>query len=190
MISDLAKEDLLRRLKSTLNKGTDTKIDKEFMHLESGFNAFAQEATIDLILRDTDVASILRIIAKEGDMNIVIDNSVMGVITAELKNISLNEAMQIILTSEELEARVSNNTIFVASRPVMAKKGLNRRYIKTFKLNNSDPVFIADILRASIFNKGYKVNETSAGSALQAVPAVPGTPAAEDAIGSSTGRAV
>lgn len=187
MISDLAKEDLLRRLQGGLKALDDTRIDKEYMHLEKGFSAFADDATIDLILRDTDVASILRIIAKEGGMNVVIDESVMGVITAELKGISLNEAMQIILTSEELEARVSNNTIFVASRPVMAKKGLNRRYIKTFKLNNSNAVFVADILRASIFNKGYKVNEDIAGSALQAVPAMPGSPAAESK-GSSTGQ--
>lgn len=186
VISDIARKDLLRRIQKTLNKGIETRIDKEFMNLESGFSAFAEDVTIDLILRDTDVASILRIIAKEGGMNVVIDESVMGVITAELKNISLNEAMQIILTSEELEARVSNNTIFVASRPVMAKKGLNRRYIKTFKLNNSNAVFVADILRASIFNKGYKVNDLISGSALQYTPAPQGTPAAE--AGSSTGQ--
>ncbi|MCK5177579.1 MAG: hypothetical protein KAQ92_07670, partial [Candidatus Aenigmarchaeota archaeon] len=132
-----------------------------------------------------DVASILRIIAKEGGMNIVIDESVMGFISAELRNISLNEAMQIILTSEELEARVSNNTIFIASRPVMAKKGLNRNFIKTFKLNNSNAVYIAGILRASIFNKGYKVNEEAEGAAFSATPT---GDQADNESGSSTGQ--
>ncbi len=136
-------------------------IDKSYIELDDKFNYFPEQTTIDLTLRDTDVASILRILAKEGNMNIVIDPSVKGVITAELKNISINEAMQVILTSEELEARVSNDTIFIASRPVMAKKGLNRNYIKTFNLNNSDPVYVAGILKASIFNKGYKVDESA-----------------------------
>lgn len=173
VISEMAKQDLRRRLNQHLKqqKEDGIRIDKEFIGLESGFDGFSEDAMIDLTLRDVDVASILRIIAKEGGMNFVIDESVMGFISAELKNISLNEAMQTILTSEELEARVTNNTIFVASRPAMAKKGLNRRFIKTFKLNNSNAVYIASILRASVFNKGYKVKDPVAGTALQAIPA-------------------
>ncbi len=192
VISDIAKKDLRRRLQSQLKMQQDNiRIDKEYLDLESGFSAFPEEAMIDLTLRDVGVASILRILAKEGDMNIVIDESVMGFISAELKNISLNEAMQIILTSEELESRISNNTIFVASRPVMAKKGLNRRYIKTFKLNNSNAVYISSILRASIFNKGYKVKDPVEGAALQAIPAPPGgslTGADPASTASSTGQ--
>jgi|GEM_PF-2228975 len=191
MISDMVRKNLMKNLQSHLMSRQEDgiRIDKEFMDLESGFNAFPEDAMIDLTLRDVDVASILRIIAKEGDMNVVIDESVMGFISAELKNISLNEAMQIILTSEELEARVANNTIFVASRPAMAKKGLNRKYVKTFKLNNSNAVYIASILRASIFNKGYKVQEGAAdGSAFQAIPAVPGADGQQSGMGSSTGQ--
>ncbi len=192
-ISDIAKKDLERRIRTHLNmqQADFTRIDKECMDLESGFDAFPEDAMIDLTLRDVDVASIIRILAKEGGMNVVIDESVMGFMSAELKNISLNEAMQTILTSEELEARISNNTIFVASRPAMAKKGLNRRYIKTFKLNNSNAVYVASILRASVFNKGYKVNDTvDAGAALQAIPAPPGQQDSEDSApaGSSTGQ--
>ena len=158
--------------------------------LRSLVRSLSASVCTDLV-KNIDVASILRIIAKEGGMNIVIDESVMGNITAELKNISLNQAMQIILTSEELEVRVSDNTIFVASRPAMAKKGLNRRYIKTFKLNNANAVYVAGILRASIFNKGYKVKDSVQGTALQAVPAPPGTQVdgtQNNATGTSTGQ--
>jgi len=188
-ISDMAKENIVQKLQSRMNSSLQTRIDREILELEGGFDAFPEEARIDLTLKDVDVASILRIVAKEGGMNIVIDESVMGFISAELKDISLNEAMQTILVSEELEARVSNNTIFVASRPVMAKRGLNRRFIKTFKLNNSDAVYISDILRASIFNKGYKVKQDDAvgGSALAALPAAPGIAQTEEE-GSSTGK--
>lgn len=117
----------------------------EIINLESDIAFFPKNLTIDITLRDVDIASILRIIAREGHKNIIVDRSVTGNISAELNKISLNEAMQVILTSEELEARLSNGTIFVASRPVMAKKGLNRRCIKTFKLNNSNPVEVAGI---------------------------------------------
>lgn len=140
--------------------------DSGLISLESGIKYFPEDLTIDLTLRDVDAASILRIIAKEGHKNIVIDQSVAGNISAELKKISLNEAMQVILTSQELESRLSNGTIYIASRPAMARKGLNRRCIKAFKLNNSNPVQIAQLLEASIFNKGYKVQQSAGGAAM------------------------
>ncbi len=188
LIPDMAKENLVKMLQSHMTSSRQTRIDRDFINLENRFDAFDEEARIDLTLKDVDVASILRIIAKEGGMNIVIDESVMGYISAELKDISLNEAMETILVSEELEARVSANTIFVASRPVMSKRGLNRRFIKTFKLNNSNAIYVADILRASIFNKGYKVkDESPGGSSFAAIPAMPGAPAINEA-GASTGQ--
>ncbi|EKE02685.1 MAG: hypothetical protein ACD_20C00346G0012 [uncultured bacterium] len=159
--------------------------DPKLLSLSREFNAFPATKKVDLILRDIDVPSVLRILAKEGGKNIILDNSVQGFINADLKNVSLNDAMKVILTSQELEFRVENNTIFVASRPAMAKKGLNRKYIKAFKLNNANAVDIAKILEASIFNKGYTVNESS-GLALQAVAAQPGQ--APAAVGTSTGQ--
>lgn len=185
-IQNLSKQDLTpnaARL-SFFNK------DNNMINLEPDIKYFPENLTIDLTLRDVDVASILRIIAKEGHKNIVIDQSVMGNISAELKKISLNQAMQIILTSQELESRLSNGTIFVASRPAMAKKGLNRRCIKTFKLNNSNPVEVAQILEASIFNKGYKVDEKAAGAAMAETAAAPGQASSDQQAqtGSSIGQ--
>lgn len=160
------------------------------INLEPEVNYFAQNLTIDLVLRDVDVPSVLRVLAKEGHKNIVIDNTVMGNITAELKKISLNDAMRIVLKSQELEARISDNTIFVASRPAMARKGLNRRCIKAFKLNNSNSVDIAQILEASIFNKGYKVNEQAAGASFAELTTGSSTTSSqqEQSAGSSTGQ--
>jgi len=151
------------------------------INMEPEVSYFPSGLTIDMVLRDVDVPSILRIISKEGHKNIVIDESVQGTISAELKKISLNDALRIILKSQELEARISDNAIFIASRPAMARKGLNRRYIKAFKLNNANAVNVAQILEASIFNKGYKVTEKAAGTAMaeltQPVPATGAAPA-------------
>ncbi len=183
-IQALAEKNLIMRdeAKLTLEK---IKADN-LISLESNFKEFPEDLTINLVLRDIDVASILRILAKEGGKNIVIDESVRGYISAELNDISLNEAMQIILTSEELETRVTNDTIFVASRPAMSKKGLSRRVIKTFKLNNANPVYVAQMLEASVFNKGYNVDEAASGGIFQAVA----SEEAEVEEGSSTGQSV
>lgn len=151
---------ILRKNKIYTQDNTPINIGSTMYNMETSFNAFPNNSTIDITLRDIDLPSALRIIAKEGHKNIVIDKSVKGTISAELKHVSLNEAMQTILTIEELEARVNDNTIYIASRSAMSLKGLNRKYIKAFKLNNANVVDVAQLIEASIFNKGYKVDET------------------------------
>lgn len=174
----------------------------KIMSLQTEMNVFPKTQMTNLILRETDVQSVLRILAKEGKKNIVLDDSVKGVINADLKNITLNQAFQSILTSQELEARVDGSTIFVGSRPAMARKGLNRKYIKAFKLDNSNAVNVAKLLEASIFNTGYKIDQTQqqqqTSSQPSTVPAVQTTqpgqaPAAASTIpatitGSTTGQ--
>jgi type II secretory pathway component GspD/PulD (secretin) len=148
--------------------------------LQKDFDVFSEGQKINLTLNEIDLPSVLIIIAQEGGKNIIIDESVFGTISADLKNITLNQAMKTILLSKELEARVDGNTIFVASRPAMAKKGLNRKFVKAFKLNNSNCVEIASILETSVFNKGYQVNDTaseSTATAMQAVETDGNTPA-------------
>jgi type II secretory pathway component GspD/PulD (secretin) len=133
--------------------------NSKIINLKTEFNFFADDIKIDFAFRDLDVAAALRLLGKEGGKNIVVDGSVKGSINLDLRNVSLNEAMELVLMSQELESRVSGNTIFIASRVAMSKKGLNRRYVKAFKLNNSNPIDIASILESSIFNKGYDLEE-------------------------------
>lgn len=164
--------------------------DKDgYINLSQPFKIFPDEAKINLTLDRIDIETVLRIIAKEGGKNMIVDESVQGFINADLKNVSLNEALKTILISEELEARVEGNTIFIASRPVMAKKGLNRKYIKTFKLNNANAVDVAKILEVSVFNKGYKVNEDASIANMAPIP-TEGAKGAEAAapVGTSTGQ--
>ncbi|MDD3149780.1 MAG: secretin N-terminal domain-containing protein [Candidatus Gastranaerophilales bacterium] len=167
-------------------------VNNDSIKLFNSFNAFDDAKKTNLVLDQIDVPSVLRILAEEGNKNIVLDESVQGFITAELKNVSLNEAMQVILTGEELEARVEGNTIFVASRPAMAKKGINRKYIKAFKLNNANSVEVAKILEASVFNKGYNVNESTENAITPAVMTenedLPNAPAIANTAQSSTGQ--
>ncbi|MFA6989427.1 MAG: secretin N-terminal domain-containing protein, partial [Candidatus Gastranaerophilaceae bacterium] len=139
-------------------------IEKEAINLDGDINLFPKDKKIKLVLDNIEIASVLKIISEESKQNIMVDNSVQGMINADLKNISLNEAFKIILTSQELEARIENGTIFVASRKAMAAKGLNRKYLKAFKLNNANAVDVAQIIEASVFNKGYKIKEDTSKS--------------------------
>lgn len=148
----------------------EANVEKDIINLNGNFEFFPDDAKINLTLDNIDVASVLKIIADEGGKNIVIDESVKGYINADLRNISLNEAFKLILISEELESRIEDGTVLVASRSTMAKRGLSRKFVKTFKLNNANAVEVAQILEASVFNKGYSVKEDEAGSTAAPAP--------------------
>lgn len=173
-VTDLSGIDSINQVENNLApisapKSLKSVIETGYLPLSYEFSAFDPSKKTNLKLYDTDVPSALRILAAEGGKNIVIDETVKGTVTAELKNVSLNEAMKTILVSKELEARIEGNTIYVASRPAMAKKGLNRKYVKAFKLNNSNAVYVAKILEASVFNKGYQSDQSSS-SPVTAAP--------------------
>lgn len=121
------------------------------------FHEFSNDETISLSLRNADIKEVLKELARLGNKSIIVDNSVGGQISCELEEVSLNQAMDLALATTELESRVLGNTIFIASKPAMLRKGLNRNLIKSFKLNYANCLDVASVLEASIFNKGLDV---------------------------------
>ncbi len=109
-----------------------------------------------LSFRDTPVKDVITEIARRGNVNIIIDKSCSGKITGDLRDVSLNEAMDNVLAAAGLQSRVlDNSTIVVGSTQAMVQLGLNRPMARAFKLSYSHPYDVAALLSASIFNKGY-----------------------------------
>jgi type II secretory pathway component GspD/PulD (secretin) len=120
------------------------------------FRLFAQEQLIhNLSFRDTPVREVIAEIARRGKLNILIDKSVVGKITGELRDVTLNEAMDSIMASAGLQNRIlDNSTVIIGSPQAMMQLGLNRSMAKAFKLSYAHPYDVAMLLHASIFNKG------------------------------------
>jgi type II secretory pathway component GspD/PulD (secretin) len=109
-----------------------------------------------LSFRDTPVKDVITEIARRGNVNIIIDKSCSGKITGDLRDVSLNEAMDNVLAAAGLQSRLlDNSTIVVGSTQAMVQLGLNRPMARAFKLSYSHPYDVAALLSASIFNKGY-----------------------------------
>ena len=70
--------------------------------------------TIDL--RNIDVQNVLRLIAKEGDVNIIAGDGVKGRITLTLRRVPLEQVFLTVLQSKELGFEVRGNVIRVAPR--------------------------------------------------------------------------
>ncbi|HEY9733950.1 MAG TPA: secretin N-terminal domain-containing protein [Drouetiella sp.] len=120
------------------------------------FKLIAEQHIIhNLRLRNTPVREVIAELAERGNLNVVIDKSVAGTVTANLKDVTLNEAMDYVLASSGLQARsLDKHTVLVAPLPTFVVLGLNRPKVRTFKLNYANPVEVANILQSSIFNKG------------------------------------
>lgn len=120
------------------------------------FKLIAEQHIIhSLRLRNTPVREVIAELAERGNLNVVIDKSVAGTVTANLKDVTLNEAMDYVLASSGLQARsLDKHTVLVAPLPTFVMLGLNRPKVRTFKLNYANPIEVANILQTSIFNKG------------------------------------
>lgn len=127
------------------------------VQIRQPFKLFAQQSLIHhLSFRDTPVREVISEIARRGKLNIIIDKSVTGKVTGELRDVTLNEAMDSVLASAGLESRkLDGNTVVVGSLQAMVEKGLNRPLARAFKLSYAHPYDVAMILQASVFNRGY-----------------------------------
>ena len=126
------------------------------VQIRKGFKLFVTEQLIhNLSFRDTPVKEVIAEIARRGNLNILIDKSVTGKITGELRDVTLNEAMDSVLAAAGLQHRtLDNNTVIIASLQAMAQLGLNRSMARVFKLSYAHPYDVAMILHASVFNRG------------------------------------
>lgn len=102
---------------------------------------------LSLNLQDVGVRSILQVIADFADLNIIASDSVKGNLTLRLKDVPWDQALDIVLQTNDLDKRRAGNVIFVAPREEMAareKLQLEQRqqiselevlHTETFKLN-------------------------------------------------------
>lgn len=127
------------------------------VQIKKPFKLFAQAGIIHhLSFRDTPVREVISEIARRGNLNIIIDKSVNGKITGELTDLTLNEAMDNVLAAAGLESRpLDNSTVIVGTLQAMVQLGLNRPVARAFKLSYAHPFDVAQILTASIFNRGF-----------------------------------
>ncbi|MEK7241252.1 MAG: secretin and TonB N-terminal domain-containing protein, partial [Planctomycetota bacterium] len=83
-----------------------------------------------LFVRDADIRDVLQGFSKEGKVNIVVDPDVSGKVTVDLKDVTMAQAMDALLTPMGLEYRVDSGFIRVFKpRPVTRMFRLN--YILT-----------------------------------------------------------
>jgi MSHA biogenesis protein MshL len=95
-----------------------------------------QEEPFSFSLREADVKDILRAIGKQANYNVVVEPDVKGVTTVDLKNVTLNKALEYILEPLGFTYKIEDKTIYV-SKPKLETKIFNVNYIALKKIGTS-----------------------------------------------------
>jgi len=96
-----------------------------------------------LEFREVDIKDVLRQLAKQYDLNIVFSESVSGLVTVQLKNVTIDEALEAIITINGFVYTKKGGVFKVTTAEEAEKEGKQTR---VFRLNNAD----ATLLRASL----------------------------------------
>ncbi len=87
-------------------------------------------------LREADLKDVLRGIAKQSNYNVVMEPDVKGVSTVDLKNVTLNKALDYILEPLNYTYKIDDNTVYV-SKPKTETRIFQLNYAAFQKLGNS-----------------------------------------------------
>ncbi len=77
---------------------------------------------IDLNFQDVELRSVLQIIAEVSELNLVVSDNVGGNITLRLKNVPWDQALDIVLKTENLDKRILGNVLLIAPAEEIAER--------------------------------------------------------------------
>lgn len=149
-------EESARKLAQSLARKPNVTSVSGTVQVRRPFKLFAsQELLHNMSFRDMPAREVVAELARRGGLNIIIDKSVVGKITGDLKDLTLDEAMDTVLAAAGLQSRKLDNTVIVGTAQAMIQLGLNRPIARVFKLSYAHPYDVAMLLNASVFNRGY-----------------------------------
>ena len=105
-------------------------------------NQLTNNNFISLEARDADVKDVLRALAKQSGSNIIISEDVEGSVTVSFDNISIQDALDIILRASNLAFVEHNNVVWIDQQENLAKsgEGMITKIVKLNYANSTDMV--------------------------------------------------
>lgn len=104
-----------------------------------------------LEFREVDIKDVLRQLAKQFNLNIVFSEAVKGLVTVQLSNVSIEQALDSIITVNGFAYTKKENVYKVTTPEEAEREGKQTRL---FKLNNADAVKLKDTLKKVLTSDG------------------------------------
>ncbi len=121
----------------------------------SSFFCFSQTKDSSMIeyleFREVDIKDVLRQLAKQYNINIVFSESVTGIVTVQLHDISVDEAIDSIVTVNGFVYTKKGNIIKVTTSEEAEKEG---KVTRLFKLNNADASELVETFKKVLTSEG------------------------------------
>jgi type IV pilus assembly protein PilQ len=114
-----------------------------------------------LEFREVDIKDILRQLAKQYNLNIVFSESVKGLVTVQLSNVSIDQALDSIITVNGFSYTKKENVYKVTTIEEAEKEG---KQTKLFKLNNAEANKLKDTLSKVLSPSGSIEADTRSNS--------------------------
>lgn len=144
------------------------------LDIRSGVQISNADSVVNLSLRDADVKQVLRMFADQAGMNIIFASAIEGTVTMDLVDIPLEEALKLVVTTNNLFYDIQANTLVISTRDQalsVASKGMTMIPVKYV-----NAAALASFLNSNIFTK----NNLNPG--MSSKPAVTINPATNELI--------
>lgn len=105
---------------------------------------------VSLNLRDASVRDVLNMLAAQGKFNLILDESVDGTLTIDIKDIPINKALEYIFTVGGLSYTKDGNTVIVAAQDAANKNNLNAKTFKAIPVQYKNAQTVAAQLNSTI----------------------------------------
>jgi type II secretory pathway component GspD/PulD (secretin) len=115
-------------------------------------NIVPESKKVSLNLRDASLRDVLNLIAQQGNINLILDESVTGSLTVDIKNISINKAYEYLFKVANLSYVQDGNTLIVASREAANTKNLNAQTFTTIPVVYKDAGLVSQQLNTTLFS--------------------------------------
>lgn len=96
-----------------------------------------------LEFREVDIKDVLRQLSKQFNLNIIFSEKVLGLITVQLSNVTLDEALDSIITINGFTYTKKDNVLKVTTPEEAEREG---KQTKLFRLNNADALTLKESL--------------------------------------------
>jgi MSHA type pilus biogenesis protein MshL len=121
-----------------------------------------------LDLRDINVADAVRYLADKAEMNVAIGKNVAGKVTLSLKNVTIRDALDIILLSNDLAVELRGEILYVMLSPeyeqLHGEKWSDPRQAKIFKLEYARAVDVVTVLNTLKSKVGSVISDNESGT--------------------------
>lgn len=107
---------------------------------------------VTITASNANIRELLRDLAREGEFNLLLDDSVEGNLSLEMKNVSLNNAMSAIASLSGLAIIPQNNNIYLVITDAAAtQKNLNRQFTKMIPVQFGNATQLSALFNSSLF---------------------------------------